>query len=83
MLPGNVTQTLLTTEHRRALRLVAELPAGLTKWLLLAQGVTTGVLQDLVDVGLVGAERAFLRAEGEPPLLVVRVKITPAGQRAL
>ena len=82
MLP-DVTHTSLTNDHRRALKLLAELPAGLTKWLMLAQGVRAKVLQELIDVGLVDSERAFLRAGSEPPLLVVRVKITPAGRRAL
>jgi hypothetical protein len=74
---------MLTVEQRRALTLLAELPAGLTDWLLRANGVGAAVLADLINTGLIAARPQFVDSGDGPPLPIMRVTITPAGREAL
>jgi len=68
------------SDRRRALRLLADAPEGVTEALMLAHGFRVELLVDLCIAGLATAtpERA-----GGRRVEVVRLKITDAGRQAL
>jgi hypothetical protein len=75
--------TRLTTERRRALKLLASSPSGVTKKLLvLAHGFDTNMIAGLVRTGLATAQRETVKTRGKT-VQVVRITITDAGRRAL
>jgi hypothetical protein len=76
------TEPSFGVEHRRALALLAEVPAGLTDRLLRAQGIKAAVLADLVDAGLVAATPQLFYSQAGPPIPILRVSITQAGRDA-
>jgi hypothetical protein len=74
---------LLAIEQREALNLLARSTHGHRESVLLAHGFPTETLSGLLRDGLIIAERepAYL-SEGEA-IVVIRVRITEAGRRAL
>jgi hypothetical protein len=72
----------MSTERRRALRLLAGSPLGATEAIMLAHGFTNDLLVDLVHEGLATATPETVQA-GKRPIEVVRVRITDAGRLAL
>lgn len=64
------------------LDLLALSPSGATEALLVrAHGFNSGMITDLIGIGLAAAERETLA--GAMPADVIRIKITEAGQEAL
>jgi hypothetical protein len=82
--PGNDygMATILTAEQRQALELIASLPRGCTKGLLLADGFAADMLADLIREGLATAHRGAVRAGGRQ-IRVERYRITDAGRKAI
>ena len=72
----------LSTEQRRALRLLADNPVGCAEAIVLAHGFTSGLIEDLVREGLATILPGTRRA-GRRHIKVVWVTITDAGRRAL
>lgn len=72
----------LNAEHRRALKLLADAAGGWTEALLLAYGLSAGLIPNLVDAGLASAKAERVLAAGRP-IEVVRIRITDAGRAAL
>jgi hypothetical protein len=72
----------MSTERRRALRLLAGSPLGCTEAIMLAHGFTYTMLDTLVRDGLATAERREMQA-GRQPIEVVWLTITDAGRLAL
>ena len=72
----------LSTEQRRALRLLADNPVGCTEAIVLAHGFTSGLIEDLVREGL-ATILPGTRGAGRRWIKVVWVTITDAGRRAL
>jgi hypothetical protein len=70
------------SDRRRALRLLADAPEGVTEALMLAHGFRVELLVDLCFVGLAIAKPEHMRAGGRT-MKVVRMKITEAGRQAL
>jgi hypothetical protein len=68
--------------QRRALRLLAGSPLGVTEAIMLAHGFTIDLLVDLVHEGLATATPETVHA-GKRAIEVVRVRITDAGRLAL
>ena len=69
----------LGAEQRRALRLLASSPFGVSKAVMVANGFKGGMLSELIRSGLATAQRET-KAGSQP---VGRVLITEAGRRAL
>jgi hypothetical protein len=69
------------SDRRRALRLLADAPEGVTPALMLAHGFRVELLVDLCIAGLAMA-KPELRA-GRRTMEVVRMRITEAGRQAL
>jgi len=69
------------SERRRALRLLAGAPEGVTEALMLAHGFRVELLVDLCIAGLATAKPEHMRA-GRRTMEVVRMKITEAGRQA-
>ena len=69
-------------EWRRALTVLADYPKGCSKALLMAHGLTTKIIADLIESGLVSAqpERSYVGGRAHR---VMRIKITDAGREAL
>ena len=69
-------------DRRRALELLAASPDGLSEAVMLAHGLTTAQMVELVRAGLasVSAERVVA---GRTTVEIARVRITEAGRRAL
>jgi hypothetical protein len=63
-------------------RLLARCPDGVTEALLLGYGFSISFLAEVVADGYATASESTMRA-GRQPVAVVRVKITPAGRRAV
>ena len=75
--------TRLTTERRRALKLLAGNPSGVTKKLLiLDHGFKRLMLAALIATGLATAEHEVVKAGGKT-IEVSRIRITAAGREAL
>jgi hypothetical protein len=72
----------MSRDQRRALRLLAGSPLGVTEAIMLAHGFTTEMLTVLVRDGLATAAPETVHA-GRRPIEVVRVRITDAGRLAL
>jgi hypothetical protein len=72
----------MSTERRRALRLLAGSPLGCTEAIMLAHGFTYTTLDTLVRDGLATAEKREVRA-GRRPIKVIWLTITDAGRLAL
>jgi hypothetical protein len=72
----------LRAERRRALKLLAGAPDGLTEALMMAHGFPVELMVDLIHAGfaIATAERV---AAGPRTVEVVRVRITEAGRQAL
>jgi hypothetical protein len=70
------------SDRRRALRLLADAPEGVTEALMLAHGFRVELLVDLCIAGLATAKPEHMRA-GRRTVEVVRLKITDAGRQAL
>ena len=70
------------SDRRRALRLLADAPEGVTEALMLAHGFRVELLADLCIAGLAIAKPEHMRAGGRT-MEVVRMKITEAGWQAL
>ena len=70
------------SDRRRALRLLADAPEGVTEALMLAHGFRVELLVDLCFAGLAIAKPEHMRASGRT-MEVVRMKITEAGWQAL
>jgi hypothetical protein len=73
---------LPTPDRRRALELLAESRHGYTKAILRAHGFPTGLVVELIKVGLATMQRERMVA-GDRQTNVARVRITEAGLRAL
>ena len=69
------------TQQRRALRLLADAPEGMTEALMMAHGFNSELLVDLCIAGLAIAKVERMIAGGRT--VVVRLKITEAGRQAL
>ena len=69
-------------DRRRALALLASAPHGLTEALMIAHGFTAEQMVELITAGLAGAVHERVMA-GKTPMQVTRLRITPAGRRAL
>jgi len=69
-------------DHRRALELLAAAPHGLTEAMMVAHGFTLEHMVELITAGLAGAVHERVMA-GKNPMQVTRLRITPAGRRAL
>ena len=75
--------TRLTTERRRALKLLASSPSGVTKKLLiLDHGFKRQMLAALIATGLAAAEHEVVKVGGKT-IEVSRIRITAAGREAL
>jgi hypothetical protein len=72
----------MSRDQRRALRLLAGSPLGVTEAIMLAHGFTTEMLTVLVRDGLATATPQTVHA-GKRPVEVVRVRITDAGRQVL
>ena len=70
------------SDRRRALRLLADAPEGVTEALMLAHGFRVELLVDLCIAGLAIATPERMVA-GARRVEVVRMKITEAGRQAL
>jgi hypothetical protein len=72
----------LSDDHCRALELLAGTADGYTEASLMAHGLSSNLLADLIHAGLatVDTERSITSGE---PLEVRRIRITVAGWRAL
>jgi len=70
------------SDRRRALRLLADAPEGVTPALMLAHGFRVDLLVDLCVAGLATTKPEQMRA-GRRRMEVVRMKITEAGRQAL
>jgi hypothetical protein len=70
------------SDRRRALRLLADAPEGMTEALMLAHGFRVELLVDLCIAGLATAKPEQMRA-GRRTMEVVRMKLTEAGRHAL
>jgi len=70
------------SDPRRALRLLASAPEGVTEALMLAHGFSVELLVDLCIAGLATAKPDQMRA-GRRTMEVVRMRITEAGRQAL
>jgi hypothetical protein len=71
----------LDAGHRRALKLLADAADGWTEALMLAYGLSAGLIADLVDAGLATAKAERMHAGR--PIEVTRIRITDAGRVAL
>jgi hypothetical protein len=72
-----------SSEQRRALQMLADIPHGLIEELLvLAHGFDSDMIAGLVRAGLATARRETIRRSGKPTE-VVRIRITDAGWQAL
>ena len=69
------------TQQRRALRLLADAPEGMTEALMMAHGFSSELLVDLCIAGLAIAKVERMIAGRRT--VVVRLKITEAGRQAL
>jgi hypothetical protein len=72
----------MNAERRRALRLLAGSPLGVTEAIMLAHGITIEMLTVLVREGLATAEQREMRA-GRRPIKVNWLAITDIGRLAL
>jgi hypothetical protein len=72
----------LGAEQRRALRLLASSPFGVTEAIMLARGFTRRILAGLVRAGLATARGKTVTA-GHHAIAVGRVRITDAGRWAV
>jgi|HubBroStandDraft_6_1064221.scaffolds.fasta_scaffold1448211_2 hypothetical protein len=72
----------MSRDQRRALRLLAGSPLGVTEAIMLAHGFTNEMLVDLVHEGLATATPETVHA-GKRPIEVVRVPINDARRLAL
>ena len=70
------------TQQRRALRLLADAPEGMTEALMMAHGFNSELLVNLCIAGLAIAKVERMIAGGRT-VEVVRLKITEAGRQAL
>jgi len=70
------------TQQRRALRLLADAPEGMTEALMMAHGFNSELLVDLCIAGLAIAKVERMIAGGRT-VEVVRLKITETGRQAL
>jgi hypothetical protein len=70
------------SDRRRALRLLADAPEGVTEALMLAHGFRVELLTDLCIAGLAIAKPEHIRAGGRT-MEVVRMKITEARRIAV
>jgi hypothetical protein len=70
------------SDRRRALRLLAGAPEGVTEALMLAHGFRVELLVDLCFAGLAIAKPEHMLAGGRT-MEVVRITITEAGRQAL
>ena len=71
----------LSTEQRRALKMLAGSPQGATFPVMLAHGFTRDMLARLVRPGLVTVVAKTVRA-GSKMIEIRRIRITEAGRRA-
>jgi hypothetical protein len=78
----NPKPSLGIDRRHRALALLAGSPDGMTESFLLAHGFTTKLMAELVSDGLVTARAEWMRVRRRE-IEVTRVRITPAGERAL
>jgi DNA-binding PadR family transcriptional regulator len=72
----------MSTERRRALRLLAGSPLGATEAIMLAHGFTYATLDTLLRDGLATAERREVRG-GRQPIKVIWLTISDIGRLAL
>jgi hypothetical protein len=72
----------LNAEHRRALRLLADVPHGCTISIMLAHGFSNAMLDKLVRDGLATVQPGTMRA-GTRRITVVWMTITDIGRGAL
>jgi hypothetical protein len=72
----------MSRDQRRALRLLAGSPLGVTEAIMLAHGFTIEMLDALVRDGLATAEQREMRA-GRQPIKVIWLTITDIGRLAL
>jgi len=72
----------ISRDQRRALRLLAGSPLGVTEAIMLAHGFTNAMLDAMVRDGLATAEQREMRA-GRQPIKVIWLTITDAGRLAL
>jgi hypothetical protein len=72
----------VSRDQRRALRMLAGCPLGVTEAIMLAHGFTIEMLTVLVRDGLATATPETVHA-GKRPIEVVRVRITDNGRLAL
>jgi hypothetical protein len=70
----------LGVEQRRALRLLASSPFGVSKAVMIANGFKGRMLSELIRSGLATAQGENIKAGSQS---VGRVRITEAGRRAL
>jgi len=70
------------SDRRRALRVLAGAPEGVTEALMLAHGFRVELLVDLCIAGLAIAKPEHMRAGGRT-MDAVRMRITEAGRQAL
>jgi hypothetical protein len=72
----------VAAERRRAMRLLAGSPLGVTEAIMLAHGFTNAILDALVRDGLATAERRAMKA-GRRRIGVTWLAITEDGRQAL
>jgi hypothetical protein len=72
----------LPDDHRRALALLAGTADGYTEASLMAHGLSSNLLAELIHAGLATVDTESSTASGEP-VEARRIRITVAGWRAL
>ena len=73
----------LTSDHRRALAMLAGSPGGCTELLLRAHGFRPDFFTQLVRAGLAAARPSLLRGLGAQSTGIIVVTITVKGRKAI
>jgi hypothetical protein len=71
------------TQQRRALRLLADAPEGMTEALMMAHGFNSELLVDLLCIAGLAIAKVERMIAGGRTVEVVRLKITETGRQAL
>jgi hypothetical protein len=69
------------SDHGRALALLADAPNGMTEAALMAHGVTSRTIADLVNAGYANESLDHVLVD-DRPAEVIRVRISKAGRQA-
>jgi hypothetical protein len=73
----------LSSEHRRALAMLASSPGGCTELLLRAHGFRPDFVSQLVRAGLAAAKPGLVRGRGAQSTGIIVVTITARGREAI